>query len=126
MTNKEVLDKSLAHGAVAVVRFDDVLEPALEFTMADARWLDNPKRLRWCPIFPEHQGHIHETEYDEVINDYDRDLSFKLKGKQVLSICPYEESGLNSEDVVEALARWRALVGAYNNAENFREFFEET
>jgi len=96
------------------------------FILAAAEIRDNPPRLRWCAIYPEHQSHVHEMEYDEVAFSVGtRDIDFRKGGKTVMYVCPYEESGLSLDGTATILAQWRGQLATFNNEEQFKEFFDE-
>ena len=101
-----------------------IFDPHSTLTLAKVEWGDN--RIKWCAIFPEHQGHVHEFEYNRVtlFND-GRDVAFYAGKKMVAYICPYEEGGLPLDDVREVLAEWQRLMSLPNIAEEFELFFEE-
>jgi hypothetical protein len=118
----ERLTTLIEHGAaIQVFTPDDRLHT---LTLAGAVWLDNPTRLRWCAIFPEHQGHIHETAYDDIETHHERDVAFYRDGEMVAYVCPYEEGPLPLDAVREALGKWRAILAQYNNAELFEDFLD--
>ncbi|MBU0847694.1 hypothetical protein KKH23_10950, partial [Patescibacteria group bacterium] len=85
----------------------------IELTLAGALWREDEEGtyLRWCAIFPEHQGHIHHLYYDKAVLDNDgRDILFYRGGELVAGVVPYIESNLPADDVHEALARWKDAV----------------
>lgn len=124
MTPKERVAELIEAGAAITALFPS--ESSLTFTLAGAYWLTGPTRLRWAPIFPEHQGHIHETEYDEArLMVEGRDVGLFLDGRMVAYVCPVEESGLSIDDARDGLAEWRDLLSKHNNAAQFAEFLAE-
>ena len=124
MTHQERLAELIEQGATIQLTPDD--GPMMTLTLAGALWLTLPNRLRWCAIFPEHQGHVHETEYHTVkfVNG-ERDIAFYRDGRIFFYIAPYIESPLDENEVREALAKWRDRLGRYNNAEQFADFLKE-
>ena len=121
MAPEERVEQLIEQGCVIAVAVPD--GPSIELTLAGALWLTKPKRLRWCAIFPEHQSHVHETRYSRVVLDNDgRDVLLYQGSKLVAGIVPYIESGLDPDDVRDALVRWRDLLGKYNNKAQFEEF----
>ena len=121
MTPAERLAELIRHGATI-----KIMDPAVTLTLAGALWQTHPTRLRWCAIFPEHQGHIHETRFDRnEFNAGGRDIGFYRGDQMVAYVCPYEESGLDFDEVREALSRWRAVLVAHGNVADFTEFLAE-
>ena len=123
MTPKERIDQLIENGGILQLLPSPGAAVIQEFTLAGALWLARPARLRWCPIFPEHQGHIHETRYNtaELANG-GRDVLF-YRGKQLaFSVVPYLEAALNTDEVRAALAEWRARLKLFDNDKNFAEF----
>lgn len=98
--------------------------PDVTYVLAHAAIMDGPSRLRWCPIFPEHQGHVHETPYNYATLVHDRDVAFYQGETLVGYIAPYEESTLEVDSVIENLAAWRQGLEVYDNKIRFLEFFE--
>ena len=97
MTPQQLADKFVAEGAV-------FMPPGthLDYIIATVRWLDNPPRVRWCSIFPQHQGHVHEAEYDElVIESGGLGVGLRRSGHRAGYICPIRESGLDYDDAME-------------------------
>lgn len=122
MTPQGMLENLISHGAVIKVFPVGIDVP--ELTLAEVLWYTNPSRIRWCAVFPQHQGHVHETEYDKVRIVHDRDIGFYKDGGLVAYVCPYEESGLPDEDVRDVLAKWSVLVGHPWNKGRLKEFIE--
>jgi len=120
MTPEKRLTQLIGEGAVIAI-----MDPEVEITLAGALWVKEPDALRWVGVFPEHQGHIHETEYDEarLAND-GRDVLLYKDGALVAGIVPYLESTLPSDDVREALAEWQAQLSTFGNAEEFAGFLQ--
>jgi len=99
--------------------------PMVTFILAGVLWRTRPIRLRWCAIFPEHQGHIHETPYNKVrLINKGRDIAFYRDEEIVLYVAPYEESGLDLGPVIETFADWQQQLRRFNNEEQFAEFLE--
>ena len=122
MTIRERVAELIERGAALQVLFED--SPMITFLLAGMLW--RQKRTRWCAVFPEHQGHIHETEYDRaVFVNNGRDVAFYRGEVMVLYVCPYEESGGDLSAMHDNLIEWRRLLGLYNNAEQFAEFLAE-
>lgn len=123
MTPRKRMAELIEHGAV--LSFTDGRLP--ELTLAAVRWYKKPLRIRWCAIFPEHQGHVHENEYDRVEVYRERDVAFyDADGRMTISVCPYEYAAKLDPDVVlRALTEWRQTLALHNNVEQFRQFFEE-
>ena len=97
----------------------------MELLLAAAVMLEDPKRLRWCAIFPEHQSHVHEVPYDAAVFEAGgRDIAFMRDGKIVMYVCPYEESTLDLDSARNGLAEWRGMLARYTNVAKFKEFFE--
>lgn len=121
MTIEKRLEELIHHGASIQCLYLGLNFPCL--TLAGALWLTGPRRLRWCAIFPEHQGHLHETEYDEVklVND-GRDLLFYENGNLKFGIVPYEESCEDIHAIRNALQKWQALLKVGNNKAEFEDF----
>ena len=119
MTPQERMTKLIEHGAAIQLLAP---YPRLTLTLAGALWLTKPKRLRWCAIFPEHQGHVHETRYTRVEVIHGRDIAFYQGGAMVAYVVPYEEGLLPVDGVREALVEWRALFTKHDNTANFAEF----
>lgn len=122
MTLQERLDKLLSEGAV--VQLPAAGEPMLTLLLAGARIKRDPSRLRWCAVFPEHQSHVHELEYDKVDVVHDRDLSFTRNGEIVAYVAPYQEAETDLDEIQATLADWRADLAIAANAEEFARFFE--
>ncbi|BAM04431.1 hypothetical protein PSMK_22720 [Phycisphaera mikurensis NBRC 102666] len=98
----------------------------LDFILATVRWLDDPQRVRWCAIFPEHQGHVHEAPYDElVIEAGGLGVGLRRDGKRAGYICPIIESGLDHDEAVAALAEWRHLLARHNNQQQHEQFLDD-
>ncbi|WP_442510558.1 hypothetical protein SH528x_002183 [Novipirellula sp. SH528] len=123
MTPEQRLEELIAHGAAIQLPLHD--QPMLTLTLAGALWLTDPKRLRWCAIFPEHQGHVHELRYTrtDMMND-GRDIAFYRGPDLVAGVVPYEEGDLETDEVRAALAAWRDQLGRYDNVAQFAEFLE--
>ena len=119
MTPQERMAELIEHGAAIQLLAP---YPRLTLTLAGALWLTDPTRLRWCAIFPQHQGHIHETEYDEIKVIHDRDIAFYHKGEMTFYVCPYEESEEDLDAIRDALGAWRVLLGKYTNVDQFADF----
>ena len=93
--------------------------------LAAAVMREDPKRLRWCAIFPEHQSHVHEVAYDEAVFEAGgRDIAFMRDGNIAMYVCPYEESTIDLEPARDGLAAWRGMLARHTNAAKFKEFFE--
>lgn len=124
MTNAKLLDDLVRRGATI-----QVFTPggkAFTFVLAKCVMLSKPTRLRWCGVFPEHQGHVHETPFSRVAQEAGgRDLAFYKNGEMVAYVCPYEESGLSIDTARDLLAQWRAGLAKFNNQQNFENFFED-
>jgi hypothetical protein len=120
MTVQTRLAELIEHGAAI-----QLTDPRITLTLAGALWLIKPRRLRWCAIFPEHQGHIHETRYTRTEIYHGRDIAFHQGRVMVAYVCSYEEGPLPVEEVREALARWRDLLGKHGNVAEFAEFLAE-
>lgn len=123
MTVRTKLKKLIEHGAVIKVLAPGVVVP--ELTLAEVLWYTDPERIRWCAIYPEHQGHVHETEYDEVTIEHNRDVAFYKDGVMVAYVCPYEESGLPDEEVRDALTGWWRLLQLPWNEERLETFMRQ-
>lgn len=122
MNVKDRLEQLIAEGGV----IDIIGQGTTELTLARAAWLANPTRLRWCAIFPEHQGHVHETRYDKaVLDNGGRDVLLYRGGALVATVVPAMEATLSTDDVRDALVRWRARLAVPGNQAQFEEFFEE-
>lgn len=122
MTPQEKMKELLDHGAV--IAFIDGRVP--ELTLASVQWLENPTRIRWCAIFPQHQGHVHDTEYNRVAIVNDLYLVFyDAAGEMEMCIGPYEEAARNTDEIREALANWRQTLSLNNNTEQFKRFLED-
>jgi hypothetical protein len=121
MTIQERIKELIQAGAAISIHFPDDPRP-LTMLLAGAAWLQNPPRLRWCAVFPEHDGHIHESEYEEArLEASGRDIAFYAEGKLFLYVCPYEESGKDLRAYRDTLAEWRDLLSRYDNARKFEE-----
>ena len=124
MKTEERLAQLIEHGAVIQVNLQ---EPSVDIALllAAAVMLEEPKRLRWCAIFPEHQGHVHEVAYDEAVFEAEgRDIAFMRGEDIVMYVCPYEESTLDLEPARDGLAEWRGMLARHTNVAKFKEFFE--
>jgi len=123
VTIRERLGKLIENGAAIQLLFEDA--PMKTLLLAGALWRQNPTCLRWCAVFPEHQGHVHETSYSEVRLENDgRDIAFFEDGRMVAYVVPYEESGHEVDAMRENLGEWQYLVSRYKNAVLFAEFLE--
>jgi hypothetical protein len=61
-------------------------------------WEKNPQALRWCAVFPEHQGHVHWLKYSSV-EENGRDVLFYDDDKNLIAaVVPFEESTLDLEE----------------------------
>lgn len=92
------------------------------------RWInhDNPTRLKWCAIYPEHQAHVHETVYDRVGIVYDEHMTFyNNAGEMVAYVCPIAAGHLPEEGAKASLASWRYILSRYSNQAQFEEFFRD-
>lgn len=124
MKMEERLAQLIEHGAAIQVTLPE-LSVDMELLLAAAVMLEEPKRLRWCAIFPEHQSHVHEVPYDAAVFEAGgRDIAFMRGGKIVMYVCPYEESTLDLEPARDGLAEWRGMLARHTNAAKFKEFFE--
>lgn len=116
------IDKLLAYGATLQL-FDPGELPTM--LLAAAVLKTNPPRLRWCAVFPEHQGHVHELAYDTVQAE-GAGVSFRNKsGGLVGYIGPYDDSPLEEGPTKELLQRWRAGLAKFSNQADFEQFFNE-
>jgi hypothetical protein len=121
MTITERMEQLLEHGATI-----QLVGRNLTLTLAGCHILTGPSRLRWCALFPEHQGHIHETPYTRItLVAGDRDIAFWQGKRMIAYIAPFEESGLSLDSVVAVLAKWRAYLNENDNAVQFENFFNQ-
>lgn len=108
-------------GAVAQVPTQGGL---LEVTLAAAALVPGPA-LRWCGIWPEHQGHVYTTRYTKAqLGAGGRDIYFYRGGNLVVGVTTLLESGLNTDEAQEALQAWRAALAGSGAGSKFEEFFQ--
>lgn len=92
--------------------------------LAAARWDTNPKRLRWCAVYPEDQHHVHEVFFTKTVVEYDRDIALYDKaGGMVAYICPVAESPLDLTAATALLKEWQAAMALPHNKKEFDDFF---
>lgn len=121
MTPQERLTELLRHGAAMFT-----VQTMSHLMMATAKWEEDPQALKWCGMFPSHQGHIHRVKYTkvELMND-DRDLVF-YNGKDIIAtIEPFEVTGLSKDMVHTLMSEWKWMLGRYTNQDKFNQFFDE-
>ena len=124
MTVKERMDELIKNGAAITVAAPGGRR-TLTLLLAGVVWLQRPLMLRWCAVFPEHQGHIHETYYNNVRLVADgRDIGFYLEDELVLYVCPYEESGEDINAYRDTFIAWQAGLREYNNEAQFDDFLK--
>jgi len=121
MDTAEKIAELLVHGATIALLGDF----KTELSLAEARMLTSPTRLRWCATFPVDQHHVHTTEYDRAEIVYDRDVAFYQGDAMVCYIVPWEESSLVLDDVRATLAAWKALISDKGYKARFDRFFDE-
>lgn len=97
---------------------------SIKLTLAKGVLLENPRRLRWCAIFPEHQSHVHDTTYDAPEDQDARGLVFYAKGRVVLTIMLMEKANV-PENYFEGLEEWRRILAVEGNESQFAGFFDE-
>ena len=111
--------------AAAVASGTCIRTDGLTLTLAYAELLPAPKRLRWCAIFPQHQGHVHELRYTRATHDA-RCFTFYHGPQLVAEIMPYaEQRELPHQEVRDALDRWRTLLARNGNAAEFAGFIKD-
>ena len=120
MTKEKMLKKLLRRGAVLWFRESNSLT-----TLARVMWLDKQKRIRWCGVFPQHQGHVHETPYDSVEVENDKALIFNAGEKSAFYIVPYDDNLLDPQRVKDTLDKWRSAMAVEGNEARFNTFFDE-
>lgn len=125
MTPAELARQLIEDGAVLAVTPDGLGGDRLELLVGGAQWLTRPARLRWCAVFPEHQGHVHETAYDRLIAHHGRDVALMKDGVMVGYLCPPEESDLVVEEVQDRWADWQARLAIEGNQAELEEFLTE-
>ena len=83
-----------------------------ELTLAAAMRTAKPTGLRWCGIYPEHQGHVHDLRFADAALDNDgRDVVFRsADGDVVAAVVPLAESGMDYAEARDNLGRWQAEV----------------
>ncbi|QDS91885.1 hypothetical protein FF011L_06210 [Roseimaritima multifibrata] len=121
MNTDELLTKLLDGGAVL-----GLLRPVSgDFWLAAAKWLpddgDGPS-LRWCPMFPEHQGHIHHTRYTKATAKGDYLLMY-LGDDYVGGIGPALEFDIDRVQYANTRARWLERLAYGDNQARFADFF---
>ena len=123
MTVRERLAQLVGEGAALQVRLPG--HAMVVYLLAAISRKQSPTRLRWCAVFPEHQGHVHETAYDRAeLVAGGRDVAFYRGDHLVLYVCPYAEAEHEIADMRELWDEWTFKLGQFNNAERFDEFFE--
>ena len=121
MTIQERMEELIKAGATISVHFPNEIG-AHSMLLAGVAWLREPTRLRWCAVFPEHDGHFHETHYDNAaLVAGGRDVAFYAGERLIVHVCPYEESGGNLNVLRDTLIEWRNLLDKYNNTAKFEE-----
>lgn len=98
----------------------------LDFLLAKVYWLDNPNRLRWVSLFPEHQGHVHETPYDKLTEEAGGlGVALRQKGKVVGYITTIAEmDGLDYTKSMDAWRSWLRYMDFPNSGDNLDDFVE--
>jgi hypothetical protein len=98
-----------------------------EKTLAVVEWKENPTRILWCAIFPEHQGHVHENEYHRCETKWDRDVLFYNEADEmVMAVYPYREAArLDPEEVCQVFADWKQMLSLHNNKQKLADFIED-
>jgi hypothetical protein len=123
MDYKKYIDDIIKTGATIHVAYSG--RPFV-LILGAVQWLENPKRLKWSAIFPEHQGHIHRFEYDRVEIDWDRDVRLLDKdSKTLVGITVADESPMDADVVKSGAAEWQRMLSLHNNREQQAEFMDE-
>jgi hypothetical protein len=98
----------------------------LDHNLAAVAWVSDPDGtplLRWCPMWPTHQGHIHHTRYDTIAADgvY---VNLSYRGQWVWGCGPAHEFGVDPNEYQDTRSRWLALLSDDVAAEGFADFFK--
>lgn len=123
MTRKRV-DELLAQGACLTVFPDE--PPAITTLLGAAQHHKAPKRLRWCPAFPEHQGNVHDLPYTRLkLEAGGRDVAFMRDDEMVAYLCPIIESSGDTEAMLETWGRWQYILQRHRNRADLEEFMTD-
>lgn len=124
MTTKERADELIEAGAAMQV-YPPGGDP-VTVLLAALAWLPDPRRVRWCGIFPADQHHIHETPYTTTtLAAGGRDVALYNGKEMVAYIAPFEESGLDEGESRGALVEWQNQQDIGGNKKTFENFFNE-
>lgn len=121
MTPQERIQQLLEQGAAYGIRNENVGE-SMAFVLGGVQW-PRPGVMRWCAIFPEHQGHVHEAKFDRLTLEANgRDVAL-WQGERLASyVCPIDDGFLESDGPLASFAKWRHQLSLYNNKTNLDRF----